>query len=223
VLPAYLIGVGALALDGRLPVGSLQQVDNLTRAYYVLGTTAGLVVLARCVLPSATLLPKLVCALAVLALFGVATQVSFHPKRSAIPDDITYLKLHEASVSVFRGLETLRACFGDAIDVYHSEVGVVGLRFQHGTVTDLAGLLSRAWLSRERTFDQACTAAPPEALFLPHRNYVGLNSEIQRSRCIQRYVRVVADSSSPLHIRADLLPRYRACERAEEPESTIND
>jgi hypothetical protein len=175
------------------------------------------------VIPRATPLPKLACALAVLALFGAATQVSFHPKRSKVPDDTAYLKLHEASVTVFRGLETLRGCFGDAIDVYHSEVGVVGLRFQHGTVTDLAGLLSRAWLFRERTFDQACTAAPPEALFLPHRNYVGLNSEIRHSRCIQRYVRVIADSSSPMHIRADLLPRYRACERAQEPESTFND
>jgi hypothetical protein len=112
---------------------------------------------------------------------------------------------------VYRGLETARSCFGDDIHVYHSEVGVVGLRFEHGRVTDLAGLLSREWLFRERGFEEACHAEQPEVIFLPHKNYRQLNDEIRSSGCIQNYVLVQADSSSPLYVRKDLAARYQSC------------
>ncbi|HTU60770.1 MAG TPA: hypothetical protein VMF89_20100, partial [Polyangiales bacterium] len=69
------------------------------------------------------------------------------------------------------------------------------------------------WLFRRVTFDSACQRDRPEGLFLPHRVYVGLNEEIQRSACIKDYVRVVEESSSPLYVRKDLYPRYAACDR----------
>jgi len=125
--------------------------------------------------------------------------------------DEQFLALHTARYTVYRGLDVLRACFGDALHVYHSEVGVPGLRFAHGKVTDLAGLLSPAWLFRETSFDQACATQRPEAIFLPHKNYVGLNREIRASQCIAGYTQVVQKSSSPLFLRNDLLPRFREC------------
>ncbi len=90
-------------------------------------------------------------------------------------------------------------------------MGLPGLRFQHGKVTDLAGLLSPRWLFRETSFEQACTSERPEAIFLPHKNYQALNAEIQASPCLRGYRRVVSDSSSPLYVRRDLAPQFGAC------------
>ena len=189
------------------PVGALTADDNLTPAYYALGTLAGLAVLLT---PTYGRLRPLTPA-AVLLLAALCSLEGFHPVRWRLHSDRSLLALHAARYSVFNGLEALRACFGDAIHVYHSEVGLVGLRIQHGPVTDLAGLMSPAWLFRQTSFDQACLRDLPEALFLPHRVYTGLNQEIQHSQCFQRYVRVVEKSSSPLHVRADLYPRFLAC------------
>jgi hypothetical protein len=207
----YLAVTSWLLLSHQLQLADLGNIDALTRAFYVLGTIGGGAVL---LLPTARF-PQVVST-AILALAMLATAVSFHPQPGVgLPSDEEYLWRHEARSTVYRGLETLRACFGDAIDVYHSEVGVVGLRFQHGKVTDLAGLLSRDWLFRRQTFDAACQAQRPPAIFLPHRNYVALNQEIQRSACLRDYTRVIAQSSSPLYVRSDLQPRYAACAAAE--------
>lgn len=67
---------------------------------------------------------------------------------------------------------------------------------------------------RKVSFDAACRVDRPEGLFLPHRVYSALNEEIQRSECIKGYVRVIEESSSPLYVRADLYPRYAACDSA---------
>lgn len=205
----YLVFVASIFALELPPLGELDNDDNLTPAYYVSGTVAALAVM---LVPQRGWLRTLTPALVLLMAAG-ACLVSFHPSRRALRSDERLLALHEARYTVYRGLETLRACFGDAIHVYHSEVGVVGLRFQHGTVTDLAGLLSPEWLFRRVSFDEACQKDRPEGLFLPHRVYTTLNEEIARSRCIKGYRRVVAESSSPLHIRADLFRQYKACAR----------
>lgn len=205
----FLLLVAALFAAELPPVGGLNIDDNLTTIYYVLGTIAGLYVL---LVPQRGFLHVLAPAL-VLLLAAAACLDGFHPRRRLLRSDRSMLALHQARYSVWNGLDTLRACFGDAIHVYHSEVGVVGLRFQHGKVTDLAGLLSPDWLFRRVSFDAACQRDRPEGLFLPHRVYVGLNEEIQRSACIKGYVRVVEESSSPLYVRRDLHQRYAACDR----------
>jgi hypothetical protein len=205
----YLLLVAALFHAQLPPVGNLSGDDNLTVVYYVLGTLAGLYVLLA---PRRG--PVLVFAPAVLLLLAAAACVDgFHPTRRVLRSDRALLALHQARFTVYYGLDTLRRCFGDAIHVYHSEVGVVGLRFQHGTVTDMAGLLSPEWLFRRVSFDTACQRDRPEGLFLPHRVYGALNQEIQRSACIKGYVRVVEESSSPLYVRADLHRRYVRCGR----------
>ena len=205
----YLLLVAALFRADLPRVGELTNDDNLTVLYSVLGTLAGLyVLLAPPRGPMRALAPALLLLLAAAAcLQGV------QPARRMLPSDRALLALHEARYTVNRGLETLRACFGDAIHVYHSEIGVAGLRFQHGTVTDLAGLMSPEWLFRRASFDSACQRDRPEGLFLPHRVYAALNEEIQRSACIKGYVRVIEESSSPLYVRRDLHRRYVACER----------
>jgi hypothetical protein len=129
--------------------------------------------------------------------------------------DQDYLALQTERYSVYRGLDTLHACFGERIHVYHSEVGLPGLRFQHGKVSDLAGLLSPEWLFEGKgAFDRFCTRDRPEAIFLPHKNYRALNSEILAGRCIRGYRRVVEKSSSPLYIRNDLHSRFLQCAEA---------
>jgi len=205
----YLLLVAALFHAGLPPVGELRNDDNLTPLYYVLGSIAALVVLLT---PARG--PMRALAPAILLLSAAAACLDgFQPTRHVLRSDRSLLALHEARYTVYRGLETLRACFGDAIHVYHSEIGVVGLRFQHGTVTDLAGLMSPEWLFRRTSFDSACLRDRPEGLFLPHRVYRALNEEIQRSACIRDYVRVIEDSSSPLHVRKDLHERLAACAR----------
>jgi hypothetical protein len=205
----YVLVVAGLFYAELPPIGDLDTDDNLTPLYYALGTLAGALVLMA---PRRgwlrTWLPPLLLTFAI-----VACALSFHPKRRALRSDNALLTMHAKRFSVYRGLETLRNCFGEAIHVYHSEVGVVGLRFQAGKVTDLAGLLSPDWLFRKKSFDAACRADRPEGLFLPHKVYSTLNEEIQAGKCIKRYVRVIEESSSPLYIRADLYRRYRACER----------
>jgi hypothetical protein len=199
----YLLLVAALFAAKWPQVGDLHGDENLTVAYYTLGTLAAVCLLA--------LEPRVLAPAAALLLQAAACTVSFEPSRRVLYSDRTLLAKHEARYSVYKGLETLRDCFGDAIHVYHSEVGVVGLRFEHGTVTDLAGLLSRDWLFRRVTFDAACQRDRPEGLFLPHRVYRALNQEIQNSACLRGYVRVVEESSSPLYVRADLHARYADC------------
>jgi hypothetical protein len=135
----------------------------------------------------------------------------------SLRSDDAYLSMHTQKFKVYRGLDTLRSCFGDGIDVYHSEVGVPGLRFIHGTVTDLAGLLSPAWLFRAQSFDALCANDRPEAIFLPHKNYRKLNAEIAEGACIRGYERMVDESSSPLFVRRDLVAAYTACRAQETP------
>ena len=155
-----------------------------------------------------------------LALLAIAIVSLTSWTKLAFPSDDAYLTRHTDRFTVYRGLDTLRRCFGDTIHVYHSEVGVPGLRFIHGAVTDLAGLLSPAWLFRSASFDGLCQHDRPEAIFLPHKNYQRLNAEIRASACIAGYQRMVEESSSPLYVRNDLAPRFLAC-RANERSAAV--
>lgn len=149
----------------------------------------------------------------VMLVIGLVSLSSWAPLK--VRSDDAYLTVHTSKFTVYRGLDTLRRCFGDAIHVYHSEVGVPGLRFIHGTVTDLAGLLSPAWLFRTASFDTLCRRDRPEAIFLPHKNYQRLNAEIRAGECITGYQRMVDESSSPLYVRRDLAPAFLICRNEE--------
>jgi hypothetical protein len=208
LLLAWALLLGALAAADWLPPFS-DHFEGVPLPYYLAaGLAAGLVLLgagepAVLALIGAT-------ALAVAAAHGLALRPP--------PRDEDFLSLHRRHVSVFRGLGSLRACLGDDVSLYHSEVGVPGLAFPRGRIRDLAGLLQRRGSWDEDSFDAVCERERPEAIFLPHKNYVELNRTITRSRCLRGYARVVTDSSSPLHVRADLLPAYERCARALPPD-----
>lgn len=124
------------------------------------------------------------------------------------PKDRAYLDRYQRHVTSYRGMPRLLACLGDEAHIYHSEIGVVGLAFSRGTVTDLGGLMSPELTLGDTTFEQLCARDRPDAIFLPHRNYRTLNRTIREGRCIQDYELVHEDSSSPLYVRRDLVPNY---------------
>jgi hypothetical protein len=156
-----------------------------------------------------------------LALVAVGSVASVSSSDLVARNDDDFLDLQTSRYTVYRGLDTLRACFGEGIHVYHSEIGLPGLRFQGGKVTDLVGLMSPEWLSREHVFDELCQRDRPEGIFLPHRNYAGLNAEIRASECLRGYRRVVPESSSPLYVRSDLASRYLECAKERQDEFVV--
>jgi hypothetical protein len=207
---ASLLLFALLGALGCLPSQSGFRLERVDLAIYLLSVPA---LALACVVSSAPGRQQQAAAL-VLVAASVAAATGLRLESFHVYSDEEFLVLHTSRYTVYRGLDTLRACFGDAIHVYHSEVGVPGLRFQHGKVTDLAGLLSREWLFREpQSFDTKCARDRPQAIFLPHKNYHALNSEIASGTCLAGYTRMVESSSSPLFVRADLAPRYRACAR----------
>jgi hypothetical protein len=210
---ALLVGVAYAALAILLWTGDALPtkfvLDRIPRVLQAVLVVASFALFASVALPR--IRRHLALGVPLALALGALTLVQPAAIRALSDED--FLALHTSRYTVYRGLDVLRACFGPRIHVYHSEVGLPGLRFQEGKVTDLAGLLSPAWLFRRTSFDAECTREKPEAIFLPHKNYVALNREILGSRCIADYERVVAKSSSPLHVRRDLLPRFRACAR----------
>ncbi|MEM7152172.1 MAG: hypothetical protein AAF799_04980 [Myxococcota bacterium] len=133
------------------------------------------------------------------------------PALSPLRADHQLLRRHDRQVTTTRGIFDVARCL-ETPTVYHSEMGVTGLVLFRSRVVDLVGLLSDNRL-RGESFEQQCQRDQPEAIFLPHRGYRDLNAEIQRSSCIGDYQRVVDRSSSPLHIRRDLVAGFMACAR----------
>lgn len=82
----------------------------------------------------------------------------------------------------------------------------MGLTFPEARVVDLAGIQSEA-----SSFERNCRRDRPEAIFLPHSNYVDLRGDIEESPCFRNYERVVQNSSAPLYLRRDLVPEFLAC------------
>jgi hypothetical protein len=205
----YLALLVLLRLVGGLPSGKAFVLDAVPPFLKVTVALGGVALLLSLATPC--LRPRLGAALLLVTLIGCLLAVRVRELRPYA--DADYLALQEARYTVYRGLETLRACFGDKLHVYHSEVGLPGLRFQAGKVTDLAGLLSPRWLFRSKSFDQFCEAERPEAIFLPHKNYRALNQEVLASQCLRGYRRVVDESSSPLYVRRDLAKSFVECAR----------
>jgi hypothetical protein len=209
VTGTWLLSLALLWAFGALPGAGEARPEGLPAALFIATAAA-----ASCLFVAFGAARGLLqngAAWATLAVTSVAVLIAFPLRRVPELGDGAYLARHTAGVTSFRGLDALRACLGDAIHVYHSEVGVTGLRFPNGRVTDLVGLLSPRWLFRESSFDALCKAERPEAIFLPHKSYRGLNREIAGSDCIRGYARVIEHSSSPLFVRRDQLERYRRC------------
>lgn len=150
---------------------------------------------------------------ALAALLPVAGLVAWLPPQAPrLLDDEQMAHRYAARVITLRGIFDVERCIpGGAKNVYHSEMGVTGLVLMRSRVTDLIGLLSAEVLIEQKPFQELCTRDQPEAIFLPHRNYVERIAEILASPCIQNYERVVSQSSTPLYIRKDLLEPFLSC------------
>ncbi len=209
IAATFLALFGVLLAIGWLPKQSGYRLERADLALYLLLVPA---LAVACIVATSRMRQPAAAAL-VLAAAGCAAATRLRADSFHLYSDDEYLALQTSRSSVYRGLDTLRACFGDAIHVYHSEVGLPGLRFVPGKVTDLAGLLSPEWLFQPHGFDAKCQRDRPEAIFLPHKNYRDLNREIAQGTCLTGYARAVETSSSPLYVRADLYPHFLACAR----------
>jgi hypothetical protein len=111
------------------------------------------------------------------------------------------------------GATDVKACMPEPLHIYHSEIGVIGLLFPDSHITDLSGLMNRGMVLDHAPFDETCLAAPPDVFFLPHLNYVELNREIQRSRCLRQFRRPrgIRRSQSTLYIRSDRVADFDRC------------
>jgi len=134
------------------------------------------------------------------------------PTSFRMRSDARLMRVHARQFTTVRGLFDVAHCLPDAANVYHSEMGVIGLVLYRTRVVDLVGILSDHIL-RGDTFENYCQRDQPEAIFLPHRNYRRLNAEIKASECFESYRRVVDRSASPLHIREDLADSFLQCAR----------
>jgi len=130
-----------------------------------------------------------------------------------LPADEVLQARHIERVTTFRGINAVRACIPEPLQLYHSEIGIPGILLQRSTITDMAGLMDEDIALEGMDFDARCLADRPEVLYLPHRVYETLRERIAQSTCIRDYRLVVRDSSSPLYIRKDLAPDFLACAR----------
>jgi hypothetical protein len=206
-LAAFGALLAFVALSGALPSGKAFKLDAVPSFFRVSVGLGGAALLLLLSAPRFS--GHVVAGLMLVTAFGSLRLV--RRAELALYSDDELLDLQASRVTSFRGLASLSACLGNELHVYHSEVGLPGLRFQSGKVTDLAGLVSPTLLFREKTFDELCSEERPEAIFLPHENYRGLNEEIMASPCLRGYRRMVSDSSSPLYVRADLADGFRRC------------
>lgn len=125
--------------------------------------------------------------------------------------DRRFLARSSAEVTTVRGLDDVARCLPDVHTLYHSEIGVPGLVLPNARIVDFAGLMSKDIAFGHASFDELCLRDRPEAIFLPHKNYVRQNREVTESRCLRAYSEVVRRSSSPLYVRSDLAPRFLSC------------
>lgn len=139
--------------------------------------------------------------------------LAYPPRMRAWPSDDDYLRRSQRAVTSYAGLDRLVRCLGSRVRVYHSEVGLLGLRLREAHITDLGGLMTPELTLGKRTFDAMCKRDTPDAIFLPHRNYRGLNASIRSGQCLRGYTRVTTRSSSPLFIRNDRVQAYRCSHR----------
>ena len=149
-------------------------------------------------------------AVALVTLVGAHRGLDFPKKLRLLPDRVL---IHKQVVryTTVRGIESVVACMQQPLHLYHTEIGVPGLVFDKSVITDMAGLMDREIAFEGLNFQARCAEDDPDLIFLPHRNYAVLRTEIAKSACIKNYLRVVKDSSSPLYLRKDLVPGFLEC------------
>lgn len=137
----------------------------------------------------------------------VGAAVNYPITALSFEDDETLLLRQVRRRAVFNGLENLRAI--EPKVVYHTDMGAPGVLLPEAKVVDLDGLLNEDITLRGKRFEDLCQADRPDAIYVPNDGYVQLRQEVLSSQCLQGYRAVTSMKHAPLHIRKDLVARYR--------------
>jgi hypothetical protein len=200
----------ALCVALGLTLGVLPPVHGSETVSVPLGTYLGFALLLAGLLAqawdrafSATFISSLVLALSLMAWKP--------PIPVRLLSDTELVRRHASEVTTFRGLSDVERCLPDVERIAHSEVGVPSLLFPRAEIIDLVGLQSNDGVLSDSFLKSLCGPSAPEVLFLPHKHYEGLNEALLSSPCFVNYGRMVDHSSSPLHLRRDLVAPFLAC------------
>lgn len=148
-----------------------------------------------------------VSALAIGLCLVVGAVLNYPIESPAFADDETLLLRQIRRRAVFMGLERLRAIEPKVL--YHTDMGAPGVLFPEAKVVDLDGLLNEDITLRGARFEDLCRADRPDAIYVPNRGYARLRQEMLSSKCLEGYRAVTPMRYAPLHIRKDLVRRYR--------------
>ncbi len=141
--------------------------------------------------------------LAVLAT-ALGAQLVAPGETAAVVSDQAHVRGLTAQTKSWRRVHDLRDCLGNDAHLVHSEVGVPGLVFPEGRITDLGGLMNAAVADGSFVWERFCAAERPAIVYLPHPNYRVLREELETSACLEDYTLVDSSGSSPVYIRTDL-------------------
>lgn len=114
------------------------------------------------------------------------------------------------------GIDVIKACFPEPLQLMHSELGIPGALFPESRVLDYTGLANPDVAKHTFDFEQVCSTEQPGFIFRPHTTHQRLNRTLDSSECLaENYTRAPLRrwSSCPLYVRNDLVARYRSCRR----------
>jgi hypothetical protein len=143
--------------------------------------------------------------------FLLGTFATLPPRSSSALNDRRFAERSSVEVTTTRGIFDVERCLPGPSVVYHSELGVTGEVLRDARIVDLAGLMSRAVALERTPLDELCLRDRPDAIFLPHKNYVEQNRALLAGACLRGYTRVVNQSASPLYVRSDRAAAFLAC------------
>lgn len=112
------------------------------------------------------------------------------------------------------GMEVIKACFPEPLQLMHSELGIPGALLPESRILDYTGLANPAVARGTFDFEQICSLDQPGFIFRPHTTHERLNRELDSSECLAKnYARAPLKrcSSCPLYVRNDLIARYESC------------
>lgn len=149
-----------------------------------------------------------------------AYAVTMLPRPFVVANDMAIYEKESAHDSSLVGLDTLRACFAEPVQMTHSELGIPGVLLPESRVIDLTGLANPSVVSRRFDFERLCLDDRPDFVFRPHRTHRVLNEVITASPCLAEHytaARLPRPSASPLFVRNERLARFEACAEGAPP------
>jgi hypothetical protein len=112
------------------------------------------------------------------------------------------------------GIEVIKACFPEPLQLMHSELGIPGALLPESRILDYTGLANPAVAKGTFDFEQICSIHQPGFIFRPHTTHERLNRKLDSSECLAKnYALAPLDrcSSCPLYVRNDLIAHYNSC------------